>query len=596
MRLRNLSRFGLASLLALVLANIAEARDVFKAIPRDAIAFATFSRLAETDARVQQLAGELKLPRIQAMELLKTAAGVKEGIDEKGTAALVIFPAEEDLDQPRAVLLVPVTDYDALLKQLKPENPDAAVARVTLFDAPLLLARKGDFAVVAKRGEEELLTKVLADTKGVAAEMAGLGEWPGKFEVTGALTRRGIELLAEKGIDELRKARDQFKQLATEMEELGGPMENLMAAFKMYEQFLQAWRDETALMAGGLHLDDEGNLLAEGRVRLVPEGVVAKGLVGAAPIEGDLLAGLPTDPYVVAMAMANPSGLTEAMTRFSLELVKNNPVFRGMVGKPENMKELVELSVASAKRLESLSFVFGVGKDRDPIYSATAGIIAADDPKAYLDDYVAAIKKMRESAGDEKSMVGGMNVQRERIAGREGVRLTFKIPMSFPMPDVPEEVRKQVEQSVREMMERMYGPGGELTVYMAPAGEKTLAMGYTSKGQVEAIIQARAAGKPGLAGDAQLAKTAALLPRKAAALIYWSPRGTIAFGARMIKVMAGDAGTPIDIPSFPESPPIGAAVTVVPNEIRIHVAAPLDMLKASADFYRKVEGALGGEF
>ena len=97
-------------------------------------------------------------------------------------------------------------------------------------------------------------------------------------------------------------------------------------------------------------------------------------------------------------------------------------------------------------------------------------------------------------------------------------------------------------------------------------------------------------GQKGLAGDRQVAKTAAMLPAGAPWVAYWSPQGTVAFARRMITVfteIGAGAGAP-EIPKFPDTPAVGAAITKAPDELRLEAVVPAETLNAGAAYILKI--------
>ena len=80
--------------------------------------------------------------------------------------------------------------------------------------------------------------------------------------------------------------------------------------------------------------------------------------------------------------------------------------------------------------------------------------------------------------------------------------------------------------------------------------------------RVGELIDLLKSGKAGLAGDADLAVTAALLPACAQWIGYVSPRSYMGLVQRVLRetaaVMGG--GLPFSLPPFPQTPPVGVAV------------------------------------
>jgi hypothetical protein len=116
------------------------------------------------------------------------------------------------------------------------------------------------------------------------------------------------------------------------------------------------------------------------------------------------------------------------------------------------------------------------------------------------------------------------------------------------------------------------------------------------KKHVQQTIEAIQQGKPGLAGNAGVAKTAALLPSDAVLTGFWSPAGTIDLVKRIVPaILPPEAGLNPKIPEFPKTPPIGMAVTTAHDELQACLVVPPEVLQAVAQYVGKIRAARGGE-
>ena len=141
-----------------------------------------------------------------------------------------------------------------------------------------------------------------------------------------------------------------------------------------------------------------------------------------------------------------------------------------------------------------------------------------------------------------------------------------------------------------KMMEVFFGPDGKLTGWVVPVDEHTVVVGYVSKDLIRSTLQAIKQGSPGLAGDADVSRTAALLPAGAASVAFWSPQGTVDFISRTVPAFApGDAKADIQDPRVRQDFPIGFAVTSAPNELQGYMVVPADVLKAIGQYVGKVK-------
>jgi len=67
---------------------------VLKVIPEDALAVVIIPHLDEADAKLSTVSQEMQFPTPQLLPLLKLRAGVQEGLDDHGAAAMVLMPGE----------------------------------------------------------------------------------------------------------------------------------------------------------------------------------------------------------------------------------------------------------------------------------------------------------------------------------------------------------------------------------------------------------------------------------------------------------------------------------------------------------------------
>ena len=577
----------LAALLAALATPALAAEGVLGAIPENALAFSVFNRLGRIDAKIDKLAGELELPAPGVLAILKTAAGVKEGLDEKGSAAMVLMPPEEEDGDPVLLLLVPVTDFGRFIAPLEPEDAEAKIVKVTIFDGPFLAARRGSYAVLAELGQEALLEKVLGAKKSAAEELKPLAAWLDANDVAGVVPRKGVEFFCDKALQEVRKSKSEFADMPDEGKDMVGGM---VAMMEIYEKIMEAARKEIVVLAGGARVDEQGNVRLAGRMRLLAGGEAARALAALKPPEAKALAQLPAQPFVAAFAGNMPEPLAEAMMQLSTQMMKSGFMPFGSSG--EDSKKLMEMSVETMKGVRGMSFMLGVGKEKEPLYSSMVFVVQVDDARAYLQKYEKLVKAMAGMGKEGKpSILGGVKAEKTRVGDVDGLKISMGIPLPPGMADVP-----QFKEMMEKMMEKMYGPGGKIVTYLAPADEHTVVGGYTSTETVIRAIRTVKQGQEGLAGDRQVAKTAAMLPAGAPWVVYWSPQGTVDFARRMVALFAeigAGAGAP-EIPEFPQTPAVGAVIIKAPDEVRLEAVVPAETLKAGAAYILKLQQGVPG--
>ncbi len=85
-----------------------------------------------------------------------------------------------------------------------------------------------------------------------------------------------------------------------------------------------------------------------------------------------------------------------------------------------------------------------------------------------------------------------------------------------------------------------------------------------------------------------------MLPAHPVGVAYWSPKGTVDFARRMIPLFVPEPDA-VRLPDFPDTPPVGFALTTAENEARWHVVVPGEVLKAIGAYVRQVQKTVGAE-
>ena len=172
---------------------VAGAAGALKLVPEDALGFVVVNRLSDVDKNVGKLAAALQLPMPGPVEMLKTRAGVKEGLDDNGAAVVAFLPREaaagstgETPDKPHeAFVLIPVTDYAKFIGQFQPEDATAEITTVTIGKEKSVVGHKDAYAVFAEANRKDRLAQFLASTKSVESIVAPLAPWVGKHDASG---------------------------------------------------------------------------------------------------------------------------------------------------------------------------------------------------------------------------------------------------------------------------------------------------------------------------------------------------------------------------------------------------------------------------
>lgn len=561
----------------------AAADDVLKIIPDNALALSMVHRLAETSGKLQKMAQLMQAPAISVLDQAKSAAGVAKGVDDKGTAAILVMPGKSADADPRVLLAVPVTDYRQFIGQLSPAKPEEKVTEVEVMNRKFLAGSRDGYAVFAETGDRQTLEQVLTTKQSLAGHLAELDSWLAENDVAFVATRAGVQFFAAKAQQGLKKAAEQFSS------DPDDPMAAMRSAFDIYAGAVRVAEQEVSLAAIGIHLNPDSTLRVTSRVRFTKGGEAAKCFAGVKPATGDLLAGLPKGPFIVAFGGTLPKSLTEAAMTLSTALIKKNPKTYGM--NPEQAEKLAKLSAKPVESVHSVALVMKTAKRSDPIYSNMFGILRVDHAAGMLDTYEKQIadtnKVIKEAKG---GMLRPMTVKRTRVGGKPALEMEMTIP--FPKAS-------QAMPSQQKMMELMFGVGGRLRATLVAADEHTVVLGYNAaKDAMDASLEAAKTGRSGLSAESDVAATTALLSPRAQWIGYVSPAGYVNLMDRIIRITmaamsdGGAAAVKFHLPPFPKSPSIGVAAKASPEEIRGELVVPAAVFKAIGEYGSQIRQGL----
>jgi len=562
--------------LAILATAAVAANSVVDLVPPEALGFAAVQNLGHTDEKLESLGRKMQVPIPSLLDQLKKEGGITEGLDERGSAAMIAMPAMNSDEPPIMILVVPVDDYEKFLGQFEPEEPKGGLTEITAMDAAFVAANKDGYALLAEPKHRKTLKAVLADKKGPGKEVDALADWLAANDASLVVTRPGVVLISEKIQKTLREMKDLFDSMEGQEAEVQGNFQMMSMVFSIYGEFAAAMGREVATLSAGVQLPDDGSVVGVARLQAVEGGRLDRTTRNLETPVNELLVGIPAGPYVLAGGMAFPEGLVDAMSDFSAAVIQAAP---GIYGVPEDkIDEMTEINRKTMENFHGMSMALKVGEPGSPIYGNLSGAMFVDDAEKYLDTYREAIEEMKKLADDaEKSVFAGMKVKQFDLDGKKALRLTMNFASMLPMMDEPE---------IARMFEAMYGPGGKMTFLMAAANEKTVAMGSTEELLEDAIESVEG---DNLADDTELKKTAARLLPGAQAVGYYSVPGLVALIDRAIPAIAPPGTPEIDLPPFPDTPPIGFAAKASEGTVNLQTIVPGEVLGSLMGYFIQVQ-------
>jgi len=553
-------------------------------VPDDALGLMLVNGLAETDAAIGRLARQVGTQAPSLLQMLKISSGVAEGLDEQGSAALVFLANKRPTEEPIVVLLAPVSDYQAILRQLGAAEPKDGISEVTFMGSKFLVAEKSGYGLMVEPKHRAALKRLLKAKPQLPDSLGPIAGWLKENQYAAVLMPQGVELLCDQAVAGLRQVREELSALEDELPE--AQMGPALAVFEMYEQVLKTAGDELVLAAIGARLDSEGSLRVTLRLPYRPEGRLAKVLDAFETPDEDVLTGLPAGPYVFALGGTWPQELSDSLLKLSATIMKAAPQLYGL--SEEETQKLMAASRQQMKNVQGMSMLMAVGKPGDPLYSNIVGVMRCQDAEAYMEQYAKAMAQTTELlTRAENSVFKEVEVKR-RDDGVLVIRMTMKFPATPGMEDVPE-----FEDAMNQMMEKLVGPGGRMTIYIKIADKHHLVMVYNQEALLGTAIEAVRNSRAGLAADKSVAQTRALMPEDAQWLGLLSPQGLVAYANRAIESVlsaAAEEGFPAPkLPEFPETPPIGCAMRVADQQIQAYFVVPAPVLKGIGEYVQQLQ-------
>jgi hypothetical protein len=544
--------------------------SVLSAIPADAEVIAVVHNLADTSQRLDDVAALVHAPPRNLLDLAKQFSGLQRGIDEQGDVALVLTIGDGN---PQGVLLVPVSDFAEFFAGLQVQEPVTGVVEVQLAGGPKFVGRKGEYAAISPASDRAAVERLVSATTNLATD-AELAERLEASQASVVVTSHGLKQLLPKLISGIQQMQATFRQMP------GDQGKTAADAFNIYLQLFTAAEREVEQFSIALRIDSDRNVDVVKRIQFQPEGTWAKLAAEAKPAVGDLLAGLPAGPFVVALGGVLPPSAMEHLMKFSVDAMQQQPMYNLT---REQAEKYGKLSMQAMSGLRSMRMLLGVPQPGGGLYSNATAVMSFDDSEKFLSRYEESLAGMREMAEEVKSPLFPVTtVEHIKVGSNDALKLRMdmsNIPQLTP-PDGPDS---------QKMMQALMGPGGELTIYLAAADENTVVMSYTSLENLQSALELYKTKQPGILGDAGVAKVAAELPAASQFVGYVSLAGATRAAKEFAALIPGAPAAAI--PDFPPSPPLGMAAKVSPSGVEGHLVVLADTLRAIGEMVARARGS-----
>jgi hypothetical protein len=539
--------------------------------------------------KVQALAQKLGLANLDPafadpLAALKKQFNLQAGFNDKGEFVVSMFEPAQGDNEPRFLALVPVSDYEAFLKNLTNAKTEGELTTFNMpdDDDPIYAIKRDAYAAISP-------WKDLVQQPAAGADVGGLA---GKqLQANDFVVYANVKALGAKALPEFQKNRANIVQ---EMERgFGGGVKPeyvpaIKAIVNQFMNFAERVLTEGQAATLGFTLSDAGlNTTFVGE--FTGDGYLGQTLASFKSTDGDLLTGLPNVKYFAFGGMAlDPAATTKV---FDDALA---PVQKELANVPAAQAINTALTAARTSLEAMNSARFGYAAPTAPPGQQSmiqqVAIVQGDAKKlqAAQREYIKSASELFKillppEMGNMLQM--DLKPDAKDVAGVKLDQLSMKFNFDMNTP--------QGAQTA-QMIGMIYGPDGSNGV-MGPIDDKTYItiVGGTDQ-LLAATIAAAKANEAALAQAAHIKVVADQLPKQKV-LVFYIAVDNIANQVLQFMAQMG-MNMPLKLP--PDVPPIGISAATEANAFRIdaHFSSEMigNLVSTGIQFFTMMQGGGGG--
>jgi hypothetical protein len=602
------SLFKLTSLLLVAaMAQQCRADDILQNVPRDTLGFVVIRDIAGTDEKIQQLARNLQGASIGPLTFLQATTGTGDGLDLSGDFLLAAIPGDNGAAKPEFCIWLPVKNFDRFLTSLG-RQASSGIMAITLAGEDLLIAKQGNWVVLMDPDQRARLANMLAAGPDAPARVMAWRGWIERNDVTVVSLASGVREILKLASSKRVKDRDALgtaREVARDdLEDMFGPAGTddgepsgdgaeagftgaIVAALQRSVGTVLSASPQLAKVLGsveslgcGVKFDDAGNARLGLRVAW-PEG--APFLANNAQSNSRLPPTIfDADEFIVHAAGNWPSSLNALLAGTYARLVVDElRATEGIQLADNTVNRYLEAVEQAAADVISLNVLALTGQPHDGVY--TNGFVVARTASAdnFVDRVAEAMRLWnqmnREAEGGPRLV---FDVAEVPSGNYTAIQYSIDLAAVDGAPVIPE---------MRQAMERLFGAGGKLTLFLVKADGQTVLAAAATLEQVGKMLERLEGGRATDWNVAPFAEVNRLLPQQAEWRAYFSPHGYTTWSARKMDAIVGVPviGGPL-VKDFPQAPPIGAAGGIRDGEMWIDMGVPLETIQSTGIYLQKL--------
>ncbi len=529
-------------------------KDLLDAIPDEAWGFVAIPNLKTFDGKLGDLGEKLNFPIGSPIALAMGQLGIAEGLREDGGVGLVVLdPTQYGTPPDMLVLLLPTTDAKALLTAFNPQDAGEGLQKIDVMGKSLTVASKGGFVVV---GTEKSSVKFVAEAKkGIRGQM--------KPENMERYSKSDIYAMVN-----LRPAIEMAKPLAGQVVAMVmmGAMDGDPEAAERIQKTAQDvvnLLDELTTLEITLGLDDVG--LSAGFILSFNDGSITKKIASIQKATIPMLAGLPKDAFLLAMAMRGSEPGDGAIQQGIMDLVMTRPEVSKVIDKAK-LTEVTKLANALRANIRDYNLSISALPEGADGKVALAAVIQTTDVKATLEGIKKLVEGYKGVAKDESAQKA-----LEGVVYKAGAEKVGEVSVDQITVDLAKIPGMENESGIVDTVKNVIGKDG-VVIRVAPAGDKyvVVTLGGGTK-HLEGVLKVATAGGCPLAEDPGIGKVRKRMPKDRLFELYLS-------ADRILKVVKAVTGSD-QVPVMPDiNAPLGISLAAEKNYGRLDIVLPIELI------------------
>jgi hypothetical protein len=565
---------------------IARASELLDEVPSDALGFIVIHQLSAFDQKVQATTGFLRSIPFSPLQFLKTAAGVQDGINPNGDLLFVVYPdSRSDKSKLRFAVWLPVADYARFVKSVG-GTPSEHVTAVTIAGEDLLVVHHENWALLMDPDERERIAQ--AASASTASPVASWKSWIEANDVTAVAYGSGIHELVSRvedaGVekpapqqDDLFGAPEAQSRRRAFSRRTAGLGANLLTEFHKWLSASPALAksiEQATAVGCAIRVEsaDAGgqNLLAGLRVKFEDSVEIER-----PDAKIDFPPAISDEAFSVLSAARLPPRVAAAFaTAYVQRVAADLKAEEHTELDEESLTQLSEALDQAARDVRSVGLLWKAGDASQPVYSndfIALRVSSAQDFTKHAAEVMQLWNKANRDADGETKMV--FDLEETKVADHAASLYSLDVASTVGPPPVMPDVRR--------VMEKLFGEGGKMRIWIVTIDDKTVLLAMATQEQVKAAIASMLHNQPINWNANGMAECNRLLPEKADARLFIDPHryvewlGHQAMGMTGVPVIGGPIVRPLR-----DSPAAGVAASLHDQELWVDAAVPAATAKA----------------